>query len=296
MNDLSSLPDITVPKTLSFLGLSPAGFHTVSYRDWGGSTRLPVVIGVHGLLRTSTAFDMLAQYLSSSFRMVCPDVVGRGESDWLSNPSFYDYPQYLSDMAVLIGRLNVSQVHWVGTSMGGLMGMILAAQPKSPIKSLVLNDIGPFISRDALRRIVNYAGMNPVFSSFDQAQDYIQTIHGSVGAVGPQHWQHITQSMVKKTTEGTFKLRSDPLIERNLQAMGQTDVDLWSIWNAITCPVLVLHGTLSDILTFETVDNMQKKRTAPVHVVHIEGVGHVPALVNDFECSTIKNWLVSVAT
>src|SRR5260221_3599273 len=199
------------------LGLSPTGFHKVAYVDWrrdslaganGTENRPKTVVCVHGLTRNSRDFDQLAATLvSTQFeRVVCPDIVGRGSSDWLTDPAQYGYPQYLADMNALIARLNVPSVDWIGTSMGGLIGMSLAALPNSPIRRLVLNDVGPVISKAALQRIADYVGLDYRFSSLNALERHLRKIHAPFGPLTDAQWQLMAQYSQRGLADGNLGL------------------------------------------------------------------------------------------
>ncbi len=180
--------------------------------------------------------------------MICPDVAGRGRSDWLPAAD-YTYPQYLADMTVLIARLGAGDVDWLGTSMGGLIGMQLAAAAQSPVRRLILNDIGPFIPKAALARIGDYVGKDPHFASLDELEAYLRKIHAPFGPMTDQDWRHLALQGYRRRENGGFGLAYDPGIAAGFVAGVKQDVDLWALWDKIACPVLVLHGANSDVLT-----------------------------------------------
>ena len=161
--------------------LSPGGLHRMAYVEWGDPANPRVLVCVHGLTRNARDFDVLAQALSGHYRVVCPDVVGRGRSNWLRIKDHYQLPQYVSDMVTLIARLGVDEVHWVGTSLGGMVGMALAAQEDTPIARLVLNDIGPVLTAAAVKRIGEYVGLMPQFASFAEAEQYVRLVSATFG-------------------------------------------------------------------------------------------------------------------
>src|SRR5258705_12854155 len=163
--------------------LGPHGFHRVAYTEWAWPPGAPTVLCVHGLTRNGRDFDDLARSLSRRFRVVCPDVVGRGKSAWLSHAEDYGYPLYLADMTALIARLDVAEVDWVGTSMGGLIGMMAAAQPGTPTRRLVVNDVGPLIAKEGLQRIATYVGEDPDFDDLAQLEAYLRTVAASFGTL-----------------------------------------------------------------------------------------------------------------
>ena len=231
-------------------GLGAAGFHRVNYYQWGDPDNPRVVICVHGLTRNGRDFDWLASRLSDDFRVICPDVVGRGKSDWLSDKSGYQYAQYLADMSVLIARCNVEQVDLVGTSMGGLIGMMLAAQPNTPVARLVLNDVGPQIAASALARISEYVGKDVGFADLDSMERYLRDICADFGPLTDAQWRHLTEHGAVKRGDA-YAFAYVPAIARAFDAV-ESDVDLWPVWDAVTQEVLVLRGARSDLLTRET--------------------------------------------
>lgn len=278
-------------KTGSFLGLSAQGFHRVAYVEWGEASAPRTVLCVHGLTRNGRDFDRLASVLAQRWRTVCPDVVGRGRSDWLADPASYGYPQYLADMNALIARLDVASVDWIGTSMGGLIGMMLAALPNSPIRRLVLNDVGPFIPRAALERIALYVGLNPAFDSVGELESHLRKVHEPFGPLTDSDWRHLALQGYRRLDNGQFGLAYDPGIA--LAFKGKiADVDLWPVWDVITCPVLVLHGARSDLLLAETAAEMSR-RGPQAKVVEIAEAGHAPGLMSTDQINLLRDWLAT---
>lgn len=292
-----------------FLGLSEEGFHRVAYTEWGtADTKQIPIICVHGLTRNGRDFDSLAGYLSQQGRQVfCPDIVGRGDSDWLKNPLHYTYEQYIADMNTLIARTQAKQVDWIGTSMGGLIGMIMASVPNSPIRRLVLNDVGPQISVKALSRLAKYAGQDPDFTSMEAAIHYFKTIYADFGNLTDAEWLQLTEHSVKEVTPGRFVSKIDHGVKKSQtksllawksllnphKALEGTlfDVDLWGIWRKVTCPVLIIHGTHSDILVPKTIEKMCRIHSK-IEVVEITDAGHAPALLHPTEQELIYQWLM----
>jgi pimeloyl-ACP methyl ester carboxylesterase len=276
----------------SVLCLGAGGFHRMTYVAWGDGEAARNVICVHGLTRNGRDFDDLASKLAETRRVVCPDVVGRGRSDWLSDPSQYQITQYVSDLAALIARMDVGWVDWVGTSMGGLIGMVLAAQANSPIRRLVLNDVGPFIAKAALERIAEYCGKAPHFDDVGGLELYLREVHAPFGPLSDQQWRHLA-THGGRVEDGELALAYDPGIAVPFTAAGAlADTDLWSIWDAIRCPVLVLRGESSDLLSAETVAEMAA-RGPKATVVEIKGCGHAPALMAEDQIAIIDDWLES---
>ena len=207
---------------------SPAGLHRIAYREWGDPRNRDVLVCVHGLTRSSRDFDELARTLCAQFRVVCPDVAGRGDSDRLADPKLYTWAQYVADMVTLIARLDVEAVNWLGTSMGGFVGMALAAQHGSPVRKLILNDAAPVIAKASLERIGAYVGAAPVFASLDEAEKYVRTISAPFGQHSDAQWRTLTESWVRKNEDGTWRPHYDPRIAEAYRAtMPEKDLELW---------------------------------------------------------------------
>ena len=282
------------------LGLDSEGFHRIAYTEWGAQASSRVAVCVHGLTRQGRDFDFLAAALGTKdYRVVCPDVAGRGQSDRLPDPKNYATPQYAADMTALIARLNVAQVDWIGTSMGGLIGMVLAARPQTPIRRLVINDIGPFIPKAALQRIAGYLGIDPLFSDMAAAEHYIRDVHAGFGPLADEDWRHLTRHSVRPDAGGGFRLRYDPAIADPFRAAAETDAVLWPVWAQIRVPVLVLRGGISDVLTADTARLMAQGgpdgKGPKARVVEFQGVGHAPALIGDEQTKTVAAWLAEEA-
>ena len=274
--------------------LSEAGFHTMAYVEWGDPQNPRVLMCVHGLTRCGRDFDDLARVMSDRYRVVCPDVVGRGQSDWLRNPVLYGVPQYAADMTTLMARVQAETVDWVGTSMGGLIGMALAAQPGTPITRLVLNDVGPVVTAVSIERIATYLGKAPALDSIDAAVGLVRTVSAGFGAHTDEEWRRLTIPLLRETTEGKFVFRYDPKIaepfRQMMQASGGRDMELWSLYDAISCPTLLLRGAMSDLLTHETAVAMTLRGPRAV-LKEIPDVGHAPSLVHDDQIALIREFL-----
>ena len=268
----------------------------MAYWEWGDAANPKVLVCVHGLTRQGRDFDTLARAMCGEYRVVCPDVVGRGRSDWLKNPASYAIPQYVADMVTLLARLDVAQVHWVGTSMGGLIGMGLAALPQSPIRRLVLNDVGPAIEFPALARIGTYVGQPAHWKTVDAAAEALRAISLGFGPHTPEQWLALTRPQLKPDGEG-YKPHYDPAIGApfktvtpELAAAGEAQ--LWQAYDALRCPTLVLRGAESDLLSRATADAMaQRGPRARVH--EIAGVGHAPTLVQADQVAVVREFLLA---
>ena len=306
----------------NFLSLGPDGFHRIAYTEWGDARNPHIVLCVHGLSRNSRDFDRLADGLEADHRVICMDVVGRGDSDWLADKSGYSFSTYLSDAASLIARVTTpvagglleslharlggtrpeAKLDWVGTSMGGLIGMLLAAKPGSPIRRLVMNDVGPFVPWDALIRLKGRVGSESRFASYDEVEDYVRRACESFGELDDAYWQHLVRQAAVREDDGSYRLRYDPAISRGLPLHLDPEmpigpqfmrgVDLWATWEALRCPVLVLRGAESEVLTRGTVEEMQKRKP-DVKVVEFDGVGHAPALASRNQIEVVREFLNS---
>jgi pimeloyl-ACP methyl ester carboxylesterase len=274
----------------SYLSLNSKGFHRVAYTQWGDNDNPRVLVCVHGLTRNGRDFDTLAAALAGDYRVVCPDVVGRGASDWLTDKSDYGYPQYLSDMAALVAHLNADSVHWVGTSMGGLIGMLLAALPGSPVTRMVMNDVGPSIPKAALERIAAYVGDDPHFSDLQELDEYLREIYAPFGPFTDEQWHGLVRSSARALDNAKIGLAYDPGIAEPLKAMPVQDVDLWSTWSKVLCPVLVIRGEQSDLLLADTAEQMTTSGPGAELAV-LAGMGHAPTLMSEDQIALVSDWL-----
>jgi pimeloyl-ACP methyl ester carboxylesterase len=281
------------PRRRSVQCASSKGLHRISYLEWGDPRNRDVLVCVHGLLRSSRDFDELARSLCGQFRVVCPDLAGRGDSDRLADPMLYALPQYVSDMVTLIARVDVESVSWVGTSLGGLVGMVLAAQAGAPVKKLVLNDVGPRIARVALQRIGSYVGKAPAFASLDEAERYLRTISAPFGPHTDAQWRFHTETWVRRQADGTWRAHYDPRIGEayRLQPLDK-DLDLWPVYDAVRCPTLVLRGEQSDLVSRDTAAEMAR-RGPKAKVVEIRGVGHAPTLLHADQIAVVREFLLA---
>lgn len=287
---------------------SEEGFHRIAYTEWGTTTSdSSAVVCVHGLTRNSRDFDALANYLSSQGHHVfCPDVVGRGDSDWLKNASQYNFKRYLTDMNILISRTGAKHIDWVGTSMGGLIGIMMAALPNTPIRHLILNDVSPQVPIQALWHLAKYVGKDPVFATKEQAKAYYKTVYAEFGDLTEEQWDYFTDHSVTEQAPGVFISKLDPNIHEP-KFCWQTikdffchphkalegilfDVDLWEFWKSIQCPVLVIRGQRSNLLLPEHIHKM-KRTHSQVDLLEIENAGHAPALLDPDQHEAIRSWL-----
>ena len=276
--------------------LSPAGLHRMAYKEWGDPENQNVLVCVHGITRVSDDFDVLAMALSDEYRIICPDVVGRGKSDWLPNPQLYQIPQYVSDMVTLLARLDVEVVDWLGTSMGGLIGMGLASMAKNPIRKLILNDVGPALNFDAIARIGDFIGQDVRFDTFDEAAAYIREVSISFGPHSESQWHKLAADVLKQNKDGKWIRHYDlglsipvKAMTPELAATGQAM--LWTAYDAIQCQTLLVRGSESDLLTKEAAQEMTHRGPCP-KLIEIEGVGHAPTFVQPEQIEIAKKFLL----
>lgn len=276
--------------------ISPLGLHHMAYKEWGDPRNPKVLICVHGVTRVSDDFDVLAQALENDYRVICPDVVGRGRSDHLANPQLYQIPQYVSDMVSLLARANAQTVDWFGTSMGGLIGLVLAGMKHSPIRKLILNDVGPSLNFEALRRIGDYIGQDVRFDRFEDASQFIRTISASFGPHDEAQWHKIVSDVLKQDADGKWMRHYDlglsvpvKAVTEESAALAQTM--LWASYDAIRCDTLLIRGVESDLLSAETAQQMQQ-RGPRAHLREIAGVGHAPTFVHADQIAIAKEFLL----
>jgi pimeloyl-ACP methyl ester carboxylesterase len=273
--------------------ITPSGLHDLAYTEWGDPANGKVLVCVHGLSRCSRDFDSLAQALSGDYRVVCPDVPGRGLSGWLKNPMEYQVQTYVADMVTLLARLNADSVHWVGTSMGGLIGMTLASLPDTPVKKLVLNDVGPVLTAVSLARIGDYLGKAPKFPDFESAVKYVRAVSATFGAHSDAQWAFLTEHVVRREPDGGYRMHYDPAIAVPFNAAKHDkDVELWPYYDAIHCPTLVIRGALSDLLRRETLEQMAG-RGPRAKTVEIAEVGHAPTLMHADQIAIVRDFLLA---
>ena len=269
---------------------SPFGLHRMAYAQWGARDNPRVLLCVHGMSRNGSDFEQLARALAADYRVVCPDLVGRGRSDWLRDPAGYSIAQYVADLLVLIARLDVERVDWLGTSLGGLIGMALASQDGAPVARLVLNDVGPLIAGEALARIGDYLGRAPKFASFAEAENYIRQVSAPFGALTDANWRQLTESSLRQCADGRFEMRYDPAIAQSFRLAVGTDLDLWPIYDRISCPTLLIRGELSDLLSAATAQAMAGRGPRP-QVVSVPGVGHAPMFMDEPQIAIVADFL-----
>ncbi len=284
------------------------GTHRMAYWSWGNPAASHVVFCVHGLTRQGRDFDVLAQALVASaqaanlpdVRVICPDVVGRGQSDWLKDPMGYQFAQYAADLGLLIQALNaahaIERLDWIGTSMGGVVGMLLAAQALPvPVHHLVLNDIGPVVSWPAILKMQNYVGQVGQFQTVQEAANALWQISNSFGPHTSEEWLALSKHMVRTFENDRLSLHYDPAIGIPVRAVTQAQAEageaaLWQVYDLIQCITLLIHGVESELLGAAAVIEMTQRGPRP-QVASIEGVGHAPTLVHENQIDIVRQFL-----
>ena len=296
--------------TLEFVTCPDAqGGHRMAYWQWGQPDSAHVVLCVHGLTRQGRDFDVLARALCQraaeagrSLRVVCPDVAGRGQSDWLTDPALYQVPTYAADMLALLAQLQPTTLDWLGTSMGGLIGMVVAGFPQAPafakVRRLVLNDVGPVLEPQALQRIGQYLGKVGVFDTEQQAADALWTLSSSFGPHTPAQWLALSRPQLKPLADGSgkFTLRYDPALAEPFKAItaesaAQGEALLWQAYDQITAHTLLVRGAQSDLLSPATAHAMTQ-RGPKARLLEFAGVGHAPTFVADDQVQAVLSFLL----
>lgn len=282
--------------------------HRMAYWEWndtGNPAHPHVLICVHGLSRQGRDFDVFARRMSKYGRVICPDVPGRGKSDWLANPAGYQIPTYVADMLALIQQLHahapITQLDWVGTSMGGIIGLVISGQKELPlpvpVHSLVLNDVGPAVEWDALQRIGSYLGRPLRFESVQAAADEMAKISAGFGRHTPEAWLELSRPMVNRAAHDRLRLHYDPGIASPLRKMTAEAAAggeryLWKLYDQITARILLLRGADSDLLSRATAQRMTQ--TGPqAQLIEFENVGHAPTLVAQEQGDAVERFLRS---
>jgi pimeloyl-ACP methyl ester carboxylesterase len=215
---------------------------------------------------------------------------GRGDSEWLADAGDYVFPTYLTALTAMLAHADVDEVAWVGTSMGGLLGMIIAAQKGSPVTRLVVNDIGPVIEPSALSRIAGYVGLDPVFDTFTALETHVREVSAPFGTLTDAQWEALARSTSRQTDDGRWRLKYDPGIAVPFRGAATAGGDLWPVWDAIRCPTLLLRGASSDLLSARTAEAMHARGPAP-RVIEFPDIGHAPMLLTQEQIAPVVRFL-----
>jgi len=276
------------PREDSALSINKKSFHHIHYRDWGDVNNPDVMFCLHGLTRNSHDFDHIAVELAKKKRVICPDTAGRGKSDWLPNYHDYTIPQYNLDVAVLAAAVKCERFDLIGTSLGGLMGMVLAAMKNSPVKRLIINDIAPEVSHEASVRLGRYLHVDPFFKDIGEAEAFFRETLAPFSPMDDEDWRELAETSVLEI-EGGYRVAYDPAISNSYNRY-RSFFDLWKYWTRITCPVLILRGTESDFLTEGLLGKMMDI-LPHAELIEFEGVGHTPTLRSAEQIDPVLEWL-----
>jgi pimeloyl-ACP methyl ester carboxylesterase len=278
------------PRHITYAGLGVAGLHDLHAVEWGRRDSKRIVLCAHGYSGNSRDFDYLARDLSRDAHVICPDVAGRGDSAWLASPMQYHFGQFLADIRTLLAKLDVQQVDWVGTSMGGLLGLMLASQPGSPIRRLVMNDIGAYVPLDALHHIGRNLQAPGRFASLDEVEAHMRRTHSEWGELTDEQWKHFALHGSRVTEDG-YRLHFDPQIARLAQPLPfSTGLFFWDAWYRVRCPVLLIRGAESDVFPPGVADTMLDVKPE-AQLVEIAGAGHAPSLMAPQQIQVVREFL-----
>ncbi|WP_341754327.1 alpha/beta hydrolase [Candidatus Tisiphia endosymbiont of Dioctria rufipes] len=282
---------IQVGPYINWLGSQYIPAHKIAYLEFGYPNNENVIICVHGLTRNAHDFDKIAMALSDNFRVIAIDYPGRGDSDVFKTKKHYNYQVYVKDTVLFFKKLAINNCIWLGTSMGGIIGYVLASKYKELIKAMIINDVGPFIPAAPLVKIGQYAGQTPSFVDLVSAKQHLKLIYSQFGISSEEDWDHLTKYSFIKIQDGKYKMHYDPGIIQGMNANADKpkNVDIWTIWNKIVCKLLVIHGAKSEILQQDTIEKMKKTRDFDLFVV--DYAGHTPSLMTDDQISYIKSWV-----
>lgn len=275
--------------------LDTQGLHRMAYWEWGDPANSKVLLCAHGLTRQGRDFDTFAQAMQDEFRVVCPDVVGRGQSDWLADSNAYQIQNYATDMVPLIARVNAKTLYWVGTSMGGLIGLVVSALKNSPVQRLVLNDISPALEPEAIKRIGEYVGAPVRWKTVEEAADALWQISQGFGPHTREQWLALTRPMLKPDGDG-FVPHYDPRLGEAFRAVTPEmtkagEAMLWAMYDSLRCPTMLLRGAESDLLS-PAVAKAMTERGPRAELRQFAGIGHAPMLTSPDQIAVVREFLL----
>lgn len=278
-----------------------SGTHAIAFHVWGEPDAERTCVCVHGMTRNGRDFDYLAAALAGAgFRVICPDMPGRGDSPWLPNPAWYDNRHYAEDLAALLHHLGVSRCDWVGTSMGGIIGMILCATRPKLIARMVINDIGAVIPKEGMTRLATYVGVQTTFPDRTAYEAYLKRYLTEFGITSDAHVAHALAISADAHPDGTYTMRYDPALGASLRdgegrPLPFEDIPLWEVWKLVKCPVLLLRGENTDILRRDTAEEMARMNGRTT-LIEFPSIGHAPGLMDPEQIRLITDWLTSPDT
>jgi pimeloyl-ACP methyl ester carboxylesterase len=268
----------------------PEGPCRVAVTGWGDPAASRTIVCVHGLTRNARDFDVLARDLAKDARVLSVDVPGRGRSGWFADPKHYDVPVYAALMLQLLEKLGLGRVDWIGTSLGGLIGMRVAARAESPVARLVLNDIGPTVPTEVLEMIRAYLGLELSFATLDELEQHLRQIHAPFGPLSDADWRHLAVHSARQREDGRWLLSYDPAIRIPFADKSEADLDEWPTYESIRCPTLLIRGKESLVLTEAVLQQMRQRGPRP-DLVEFEGIGHAPMLTTPDQVAAVRDWL-----
>ncbi|QEK39650.1 alpha/beta fold hydrolase [Candidatus Sneabacter namystus] len=289
----SSKGNITIPTYFNWSKLQIVPKHQIHYQMWG-EDHVNAVVCLHGSLRNSHDFDYIARVLSRFFKVVAFDVVGRGHSQWFEKKQCYNYHSYVQDSIRLLSLLKLKKVHWIGTSMGGIIGMVIAALFPSKIKSLTLNDIGISIAASDVKKMRKYAALDPSFNSFEDVISYCKMAYSGYGIKEEQHWEHCAQHTVYRDENNQYKLLYDPCIVKDYVTGTGSNISLRRWWRKVICPVHLIRGSDSAMVT-EAIELRMLQDRPDMKTYCVQGAGHAPAFISGELIDTVLSWIISVS-
>jgi pimeloyl-ACP methyl ester carboxylesterase len=262
----------------------------MAYWQWGDPDNPNVLVCAHGLTRNGRDYDVLAERLAAKYRVICPDMIGRGASDSVADPNLYVVPQYIADCVSLIARLDVEHIAWLGTSMGALIGMAYAATPGNPIRRLIMVDIGPVIDEAGRKRIAGYVGGDPDFGSFDEGERALRELMVDFGPHTDEQFRFLSRNYLVERN-GRWRFNYDPAISVPFHStMNAPMPSLWPLYDAVKCPTLVIRGGHSDILGRDIALEMTR-RGPRAELVEFDGIGHAPTLIANDQTDCVEGFL-----
>lgn len=282
---------INIKPYISWPKLQKIPEHKISYLEYGDPDNKETIICAHGLTRNAHDFHKIATSLSPFYRIISLDYPGRGKSDYFSNPEHYNYPVYIKDSVKILKKLQINKPIWLGTSMGGIIGMALASYYPKMLKGLIINDVGPYIPASIISKIGKYASQTPYFENLNMGKEHLKMIYSQFGITKEEDWEYMTTHSFKQTQEGKFQMNYDPALVKGMKLISKEikDMNIWHIWQRIICPMLVIRGAKSDILSEETIEKMKKTKIFDLHIVN--EAGHAPSLMAEDQIQVVKEWI-----
>lgn len=275
---------------------NPAGKHQMTYYEWGNPQSERVLVCVPGLTRNGRDFDFLAAALGHEYRILAVDLIGRGKSDWMQDPAHYTIEQYIADLMGWMHQLGLSQVDFIGASLGGILGMLIAAMPHSPIQRLILDDVGPVIKQESIARLSGEVKANPIFASLGELKDFLKKVYAQTGSMEPYHWDHLLAHDHLALPEGGYARAYDPQLFKSFAPMQNGhDITFWPVFKAIHVPIFVLHGSESSVLTPDICAQMLEAQPT-MTIIDLPGIGHAPSLMDERHIRLIAGWLGVIST